>query len=114
MDSKQLGIRIREAREGMGMSQEDLAAAVGKDQGSISEYESGKRRLSAIDLPGFAKALRVSLLYFYEGAVHESDVDHLLLAEFRQLPTLEAKHAVIDVVRILTSRFGSFSRTNTS
>ena len=65
MDPKILGERIREARERAGISQEDLAVAVGKDQRAISEYENGKRKLSVTDLPMFARTLRVPLLYFY-------------------------------------------------
>ncbi len=109
-----LGARIRAARERLGLSQEQLAAAVSKDQGAISEYEIGKRRLSAVDLPALARALDVPLLYFYEGDILESDVDRLLLTEFRRLPTLEAKQAVIDIVRILALRFGSFSPEKTT
>src|SRR5258707_6173121 len=101
-----LGARIRQARERLGLSQEDLAAAVAKDQGSVSEYESGKRRLSAIDLPAFAKTLHMPLLYFYEGDVTQTDIDRLLLDEFRQLPSTEAQQAVIDIIRILSVRFG--------
>ncbi len=105
MDSKLLGRRIREARERLGLSQEDLAAAVSRDQGAISEYESGKRRLSVVDLPHFARTLQVPLLYFFEGDVSESDIERMLLNEFRQLPTLEAKQALVDVVHILSTRF---------
>src|SRR4051794_23244935 len=100
VDSKLLGARIREAREKVGLSQEELASAVGKDQGSISEYENGNRRLFAIDLPAFARALRVPLLYFYEGDALPTDIDRLLLEEFRQLPSLEAQQAAIDIIRV--------------
>ena len=104
MDAKLLGVRIREARERLGLSQEELAAAVSRDQGAISEYESGKRRLSVVDLPVFAKTLQVPLLYFFEGDVTESDVERMLINEFRQLPTLAAKQAMVDVMHILSTR----------
>lgn len=114
MDAKLLGARIRAARERLGWSQEELAAAVSKDQGAISEYESGRRRLSAVDLPAFCQALAVPLLYFYEGDLQESDVDRLLLSEFNRLPTLEAKYTIIDIVRLLSSRFSAFSENRGS
>ena len=46
MDATWLGFRIRQARERRGLSQEDLAAAVSKDQRAISEYEAGNRKLA--------------------------------------------------------------------
>ena len=103
MDSKLLGLRIREARERLGLSQEEFAARTGRDQGAISEYENGKRRLSAIDLPTFAEVLQVSLLYFYEGEITLDDLDHTLVREFQRLPSVEAKQAAIDVLRILSN-----------
>ena len=114
MDAKLLGVRIRTARERLGLSQEELAAAVSRDQGAISEYESGIRRLSVVDLPIFSQALAVPLLYFYEGDLQESDVDRQLLSEFNRLPTLEAKYTIIDIVRLLSSRSSAFSGNRSS
>lgn len=111
MDSLLLGIRIREARKRLGISQEELAAAVEKDQGAISEYESGVRRLSAIDLPSFAKALNVPVLYFYEGETIHEDLDYILLEAFHQLPDRETQQTIIGVVRLLLDRFKKFSRS---
>jgi transcriptional regulator with XRE-family HTH domain len=110
LDTKLLGSRIREARERVGLSQEELAAAVSKDQGAISEYESGKRRLSATDLPALARALNVSLLYFYEGEVSGSDLDRAILHEFHQLPSTETKQAAIEIVRIFSDAMRLQSR----
>src|SRR5258708_23201463 len=105
MDSKQLGTHIRKAREQLGWSQEELAAALEKDEGSSSESESGKRRLSAIDLPEFARVLQVPLLYFYEGEVSESGTDRQMLTVFHQLPSQESRLAIIDIIDILAKRF---------
>ena len=43
------GARIRQAREMRGISQDELAALIHKDQRAISEYETGKRRLAAVE-----------------------------------------------------------------
>lgn len=105
LDTRLLGVRIREARKRLDLSQEDLAAAVEKDQGAISEYESGVRRLFATDLPRFAEALQVPLTYFFEGdAVHE-DLDAVLLDVFHQLPDRETQQTIIGIVRLLLDRF---------
>jgi transcriptional regulator with XRE-family HTH domain len=101
LDPVILGTRIRQARERLGMSQEELAEAVSKDQRAVSEYENGKRKLAATELPEFARVLNVPLMYFYEGAQNTEDFDQEFLAEFRRLPTSEAKHAAIAIVHIL-------------
>lgn len=101
VNPKLLGVRIRKARERLTMSQGDLASQVSKDQAAISAYENGRRKLSAAELPLFAKALQVPLLYFYEGEISADDLDRALLEEFHRLPTVEAKHSAVDVVRTL-------------
>lgn len=102
VDSKVLGARIRQARESLEISQEELAELVNKDQRSISEYETGKRRLSAIDLPTFANALNVPILFFYEDEVSLDDFDRAMLAELHRLPSSEAKLAAVELVRVLS------------
>jgi transcriptional regulator with XRE-family HTH domain len=99
LDSKLLGSRIRQARELRGFSQEDFAAAVSRDQGAISEYENGKRKLSAVDLLAFAKILDMPLLYFYQGEISMEDLDRAMIDEFRRLPTPETKQAAIQIIR---------------
>lgn len=105
MDARLLGERIRQARERAGISQEDLAIAVSKDQRAISEYENGKRKLSVTDLPMFARTLRVPLLYFYEGEIALQDLDQAILDEFRRLPNSGAKQAAIEIVRIFSDSY---------
>ena len=99
MDAKLFGSRIREARERRGLSQEEFAALVPRDQGAISEYENGKRKLSAIDLLDFAKILDMPLLYFYEGEISLEDIDRAMIEEFHRLPTPKIKQAAIEIIR---------------
>ncbi len=110
MDAKIIGRRIRKARERLGLSQDELAATVGRDQRTISEYENGKRKVSATDLPEFAKVLNVSVLYFYEEEATRNDLDEALLLEFQHLPTIEMKQAIIEAVRVISSALGSHPR----
>ena len=100
MDSKLLGERIRQAREKRGLSQEDLAALISRDQRAVWEYEYGKRRIAVTDLPRLAQALQVPLLYFFEGELTATDLDHSLLAEFQRLPSLEAKRYAVEILRL--------------
>jgi transcriptional regulator with XRE-family HTH domain len=101
LDTELLGNRIRVARERLGLSQEELGTVVSKDQRAISQYENGKRKLSATDLPTFAQTLKVPLLYFFEGEAVLEDLDKAVLDEFRRLPIQEAKQAAIDLIHVL-------------
>lgn len=102
MNPKLFGARIRQARESSGLSQEELASLVSRDQRSISEYENGRRRLSATDVPAFAQALGVSILYFYEGETSLHDFDRAILQQFHQLPSPEAMQIAVEMVRLLS------------
>lgn len=104
VDSKHLGLRIKQARERKGISQEDLAVAISKDQGAVSEYETGKRKLPAIDLPVLATILEVPLTYFFETELENPSLDEAMLNYFRRLPTPEDQQAAIDIVRIFFDR----------
>ncbi len=99
----ELGQRIRQARDNIGMSQRDFSQAVGKDQTAISEYETGKRKVPAVELSIFAQVLQVPVSYFYEGDIQPDDLEHILLREFRALPNAEAKQHVLQMVRALSS-----------
>lgn len=103
LDKQILGQRIRQARERKGLSQEDLAHLIARDQRAVSEYENGKRGIAVTDLPNLAEALNVPLLYFYEGDSSLDDLDSLMLQEMRRLPTLSAKQAAISLVRVLNN-----------
>jgi len=60
-----IGARIKEARQKKGLSQKDLADAVGFDSGtSISLIESGERKMSIVDLEKMAETLNEDLSYF--------------------------------------------------
>lgn len=102
MKQTELGQRIRRARERVGMSQERFAEAIERDQKAISEYETGKRKIAAIELPHIASVLGVSISYFFEGEFQSDELDQVLLQEFHNLPTPEDKKAAIQAVRLIS------------
>jgi len=102
VDQVELGKRIRHARERINMSQEALAEGVARDQKAVSEYENGKRKLPATDLPVFARVLGVPVSYFFEGEFQEDQLDQLLLQVFHTLPSPEDKQAAIQVVQVIS------------
>lgn len=113
MDSKELGQRIRAARERLGLSQEELAVLVSKDQTAISEYENGKRKFYASDLPLFARALKVSLFYLFgDSELSQFDFDEALLTEFHKLPQEAMPHA-LEIMQTLVA-FYEVARQTTS
>jgi transcriptional regulator with XRE-family HTH domain len=107
LDQHWFGLRIRQARERKGLSQDEFAAAVAKDQRAISEYENGKRKLAATDLPLFATILEVPLLYFFEPEASADDLDAALLNYFHRLPTEDAQRAAVDILRIFSNTLES-------
>lgn len=61
-----IGKRIQKAREESGLSQEELASALGITQSALSNYELGKRRLYLANLEQLATVLGRPLSYFME------------------------------------------------
>ncbi|MBZ0285027.1 MAG: helix-turn-helix domain-containing protein [Anaerolineae bacterium] len=100
MDKDLFGERIRIAREAKGLSQEEFAARISRDQRAVSLYERGKRRIAATDLPLLAQVLDVPLMYFYEGETILDDVDAAMQHELRHLPNLDAKRTALELVRV--------------
>jgi transcriptional regulator with XRE-family HTH domain len=70
---------LREAREGKGLRQADVAAALNCPQTRVSKYELGTRRLDLLELRDVCKALGVSLVDFVRtfddsvGAIEEGE-----------------------------------------
>lgn len=102
MNQSELGQRIRRARERISMSQEKFAEAIERDQKAISEYETGKRKIAAIELPHIASVLGVPISYFFEGEFQTDELDQVLLQEFHSLSTTEDKKAAIQAVRLIS------------
>lgn len=63
---REIGKRIQKAREKSGLSQEELASALGITQSALSNYELGKRRLYLANLEQLATVLGRPLSYFME------------------------------------------------
>jgi transcriptional regulator with XRE-family HTH domain len=64
MGFKEIGRKIQKAREEKGMTQVDLAQALGITQAALSNYELGKRRLYLHQIEGIARILNKKLDFF--------------------------------------------------
>lgn len=64
---RQIGRRIRQARESIGMSQEELAQELGyNSSATISNYEGGGRKISIADLQKISNVLGLPLSHLLE------------------------------------------------
>jgi Zn-dependent peptidase ImmA (M78 family)/transcriptional regulator with XRE-family HTH domain len=70
---EQLGRRLRLAREHAALSQTEAAEVLGATPASISQYESGKRRIDALTLERLGRLYGVSLSFFFE--VDDEEID---------------------------------------
>lgn len=68
-----VGKRLRRRRRLLGLTQQQLAEAVGIRFQQIQKYECGANRISASRLFELSEALHVSVQYFYDGLA-EQDV----------------------------------------
>ena len=65
-DSKFIGQRMRQLREGVGLSQSEVAAFLDVSYQQVQKYERGSNKISVEKLQRLAEALRVPLTAFFE------------------------------------------------
>jgi transcriptional regulator with XRE-family HTH domain len=99
-----IGKRIEEIREQIGLSQSALARAVGTSQSAISQIEAGERNPSYDMLRQIAKALNVSVAHLVGGEVEQLKPEEL--AHFRNYRGLtdEAKKELEDFAAYLRQK----------
>lgn len=62
-----VGQRVRQRRWMLGLTQQQLAVRIGIRFQQVQKYETGENRMSASRLYDIAQALRVPVIFFYEG-----------------------------------------------
>ena len=75
MDYRAVGMRVQQVRQGLGITQGELAARLGCTQAALSNYELGKRRLDLASLEQIAGILGKPLSYFIEPPASPDDDD---------------------------------------
>ena len=66
MDIKlSVGKRVKELRNKLKISQEELADLAGLDRTYVTSVECGRRNISIVNIEKLAKALKVSLAVFF-------------------------------------------------
>jgi transcriptional regulator with XRE-family HTH domain len=84
VDRQKLGARLREAREYLGLSQDEVAKYLGIPRTALSHVESGQRRVDALELKKLAQLYKRPVVYFtgesQSDAGMPEDVAHLARA----------------------------------
>jgi len=72
MDIRQrVGLRIRELRKNLGLTQEALAFKANLDKTYVNEVENGKRNISIVNLEKLAFALNANIKDFFANEVFD-------------------------------------------
>lgn len=89
-----VGQNIRQIRQKLGLTQEELANMSGLSQGYVNQLESGKRKFTQKTLCAIAEALDLPLNSFFKEEGEEN--------RFRELPQIYArKHTARDIFKVL-------------
>jgi transcriptional regulator with XRE-family HTH domain len=99
-----MGARLREAREFLGLSQEVVAEALGVPRASVSAMESGRRKVSSLELRDLARLYKRPIDFFYNdergGETVEDEATQALYRATRNL-TPDDKEQVVRFAEFL-------------
>jgi len=102
--------RIKNRRIMLGMNQSELGKAIGVSIQQFQKYEKGTNRISAGKLFTLAKALKVSIEYFFKdnpeiNAVVEENLDNngirRLLKEFNKITEAKKREKLIEFLQVM-------------
>jgi transcriptional regulator with XRE-family HTH domain len=112
-----VGERIRARRTEFGMTQEQLAEALGVSYQQIQKYETGANRISAGRLYEIGRALQVDFGYFFEHVERELGLEATamehggrqrsaieLVRKFAQIEHGEVRAAIAGLVKSVVER----------
>jgi len=110
-----VGQRIRERRTALGLTQEQLAAALNISYQQVQKYETGSNRVSAGRLYEIAKHLDTDVAHFFLGAEPSAPSEPLphggrnrttieLVRNFDQIDDASIRQAVSGLVKTLSSK----------
>ena len=94
-----LGKRLRRRRRLLGLTQQQLAVAVGIRFQQIQKYECGANRISAARLWQLAQALEVPTSYFYDGLAEAQARSEQAAATGEPREGMMARKETIDLIR---------------
>jgi Zn-dependent peptidase ImmA (M78 family)/DNA-binding XRE family transcriptional regulator len=96
ISQKELGRRLRAAREACGMTQDDVARHLEVSRATVTQMELGNRAITGLELDRLACLFGRDLREFLAETFHEEDA---LVALFRADPDVVKQKEVIDALR---------------
>ena len=90
-----IGAKLRLRRGELGITQTQLANAIGVTFQQVQKYEQGTNRIGGSRLAGIAKALEVPVSYFFEQSSEETEVASASLLNVRGAVSLLRAYAGI-------------------
>lgn len=102
----EMAARLKEAREYLGLSQEEVAMALNIPRPAISRIESGQRNVEALELEQFSRLYTRPVQYFLSGEKPKEELDGKVAFAARALKGLSEK----DLEEV--ARFASFLRVS--
>jgi len=94
-----IGLRIKEARQLKGWSQEELSHSLNRNQRSVSHLENGKVNILLSDLYTVAEVLEQPISFFLDVELDTDVLEDMLISEFKKLPSTEAKQTALEQLR---------------
>jgi len=83
LDRSELGERLKQAREYLDLSQDEVAKKIGLPRTAVSLIESGQRRIDALELQKLAELYQRPVSYFTGEVISAQlpeDIEHLARA----------------------------------
>lgn len=110
-----VGERVRQRRTLLGLTQEQLAAALDISYQQIQKYETGANRISAGRLYEIAQELDTEVSYFFDGMEIDGEAGHMphggrnrttieLVRNFSEIEDPIVRNAISALVRSLSDR----------
>ena len=81
--------RLKDTRKDLGISQETVADYIGIPRSSISDIESGKRKVDALELELFSKLYKFPISYFYGEEQYEEQTIRLIARSAKGLTEVD-------------------------
>ncbi len=107
-DRQHLGARLRKARNYLGFKQEDAANVLGIPRTALSDIETGRRKVEAIELQRLAKLYRQSVSHFLSDDEEEAPLPANIARLVRQAASMSEQD------REELSRFAQYLRTRST
>jgi len=103
----EMGFRLKQIRQGRGVSQEKLALALGVAKQTIQKYESGEIKITPEVIYQCARYFNVSfgLIYGENPKRNHGNAALLITSEISRLPNERLAKAIYALIRIINTTY---------